>query len=312
MTALPTSELPELTERLRHSTHRVWGYIRVSSDKQEDGQSPEVQEQEIRAYAAAKGLGIPEFVVESASAEHPAIPVSFSVAGVPAEKAESPRPLFLMLLGFLSDLKDGGHLIVWKLDRFARLGYEQELILSILWRKNITVHSSFKGEQDILNRDKSSDPVSAMFRQILGAVAQYERALIKIRTQTGYKMKASKGEWVGGGLPYGYLVKGNDLVINATEDHWVRVIFYLHHICDEGPTRIGHILAKKFHQTGWYRQRVSRIVDNEPLYLGCYVDPYDVPHARPDLRILPTDWDQWAEANQLTPSSCMLTVEKAT
>ena len=36
----------------------VWGYCRVSSDKQEDGQSLDVQQEGIRAYCASAGLGL--------------------------------------------------------------------------------------------------------------------------------------------------------------------------------------------------------------------------------------------------------------
>lgn len=304
----PTSQ-SDLAERLRTSTHAVWGYVRVSSDKQEEGQSPEAQEKAIREYAAAKNLGPVEFVVEAASAEHPAIAVSFSAAGLPTEQQESPRPLFLMLLGYLAE-RQGAHLIVWKMDRFSRLGYEQEMILSLLWRRGATVHSTFASEQDALSKEKAADPMSTFFRQVLGAAAQYDRALIKIRTQMGYKMKASKGQWVGGGLPYGYDVDKNDLKVNEAEAHWVRVIFFLHYRCDEGPTRIGSILDKKFNQPGWYRQRVSRVLDNAPLYNGHYTDPFDVVHDRPDLRVIPDDWETWADANNITPETAYLS-EKA-
>ncbi len=53
---ISSQEQTALMDRLRVSQHRVWGYVRVSSDKQEDNQSPEVQITEITTYAAARGL----------------------------------------------------------------------------------------------------------------------------------------------------------------------------------------------------------------------------------------------------------------
>ncbi len=296
-------EQAQLADRFRGSQKKVWGYIRVSSEKQEDEQSFDVQRAGITAFCLANQLDEPEFVQETASAKNPAIPISVSTVKSPAEA--SPRPLLLMLLGFLCD-QPLSHFVVWKLDRLARLSYEQELMLDLLQRGNVYVHSTQVGEQEILDRSKDADdPARVMFRQVLGAVAQYERRLIEIRMKTGTRMKASKGGWVGGGTPFGYTVKAGDLVADPKSAHIVCLIFYMRFRCDDTYTGIATRLAREFKSPGWHKVRVKRVLDNRQLYEGIYVDPYGAAHVRHDLQIIPVNddtWDAWAVKNGLKPS----------
>lgn len=301
--AKTTVEQADLVSRLRTSTDPVWGYIRVSTEKQEDGQTYEAQEKEIREFCVEKGFPTPQFVFESASAKNPAIPISLPAAfGSPATPAEiSPRPLLLMLLGFLCD-RPGSHLIVWKLDRLARVAYEQELMFDMLTRKGSHLHSTQRGEQDVLDQSKDAgDPARVMFRQMLASVAQYERRMIEIRMKTGLRMKASKGEWAGGSRPFGYSAIGKELVIDKTKVDTVLRIFYMRDRCGETYEGIAKRLEKEFKTPGWHKVRVSRVIHNRPMYEGTYIDTFNAAHPRPDLRILPDEdgWDQWMESNNL-------------
>ncbi len=299
-------EQMKLVERLHGKAGRVWGYIRVSTEGQEEGQSPEVQEAGIRKFCEEQKLDPPEFVFEQASAKNSAIPIAVPRAPgseSPELTPTSPRPLLFMLLGYICERQ--GHLVVWKLDRLARLAYEQELILDLLTRKGARLHSTQRGEQDMLDRGKDdSDPSRMLFRQVIAAVNQYERRVIEMRMRTGIQLKASKGEWVGGSRPFGYDTKGQELVINPTAVRTVQLLFYMRDLCGETMARIAERLNNEFKVPGggWHKVRVSRVLQNRKAYLGIYVDPYGVPHNRPDIRMLPAKWDTWLEANGLAPS----------
>ncbi len=294
------AEQTKLAERLRGDAGVVWGYIRVSTEGQEDGQSPEVQEAGIRTYCEEQKLAAPAFVFEQASAKNPAIPISLSGG---TDRVEiSPRPLLFMLLSYLCERK-GSHLIVWKLDRLARLAYEQELILDLLTRKGARLHSTQRGEQDVLDRGKDdNDPARVLFRQVIAAVSQYERRVIEMRMRTGIQLKASKGEWVGGSRPFGYDTKGQELVIDPEAVPTVCLIFYMRDLCQETFSNIATRLKKEFKTPGhWHKVRVSRVIYNRKIYQGIYTDPFGVDHARPDLRMLPNSWDDWLAASNLAP-----------
>jgi DNA invertase Pin-like site-specific DNA recombinase len=100
-------------------------------------------------------------------------------------------------------LRRGDVLVVARLDRLARDLITQELLLRELWAKGVTVESCQGGENAYLAQG-SDDPSRTMVRQILGAVAEYERAIITLRTQAGKLAKQRNGGYAGGQPPYGY------------------------------------------------------------------------------------------------------------
>jgi DNA invertase Pin-like site-specific DNA recombinase len=272
---------------------KVFGYARVSSDKQEDGFSLEAQVRDIIACCAATGLGEPFVVLEVASAGKPVLAVALPGTKT-AEPVASPRPLLLLLLSRLMDLGAGGHLVVWKLDRLSRVSTEQELMLDMLRRPGVQAHSTVPSEQQVLDNGDANDPGRTFTRQILAAAAQYERALIHYRMQTGLRTKAAKGGWVGGRVPFGYTAEAGELVIDAGDADVVRRIFFWRKQQSRSAQWIADNLNLVGH-SGWYKMRVHRVLANEDLYLGTYTDPYGQAHPRQDLRILPTDWHDYAE-----------------
>ncbi len=294
-----SEEQAKLTVRLQMPSNGVWGYVRVSSDGQEDGQSPEVQEQDIIAYAAAHGLAAPTIVREIASAGKPMLPVSLPGTKHVDAVTTAPRPLLLMLIGHLIE-NTKQHLIVWKLDRLARVQYEQEMLLELMRRRGVTIHSTQLAEQQLVTGDDGDvvDPTRVLFRQIMGSFAQYERAVIQLRMSAGLRMKASKGGWVGGHPAYGYRPERGDLVIVPDEAVVVRRIFYLRDECSLSLRRIVSVLQDQYGLTDWHKIRVSRVVHNRDLYNGVYIDPYGNRHPRPDLRVLPPTWTDYVEADQ--------------
>lgn len=295
-------EQNRVAEALSNATTDVWGYVRVSSEGQEDNQSPEVQEEAIIAYAKEMKLSRPIIIRETASAGKPILQVS--LPNVPNKKGTgpevNPRPLFLMLLAHLSD--HSGHLIVWRLDRLARLQTEQEMFLDLLWRNKVHVHSVQATERTLVNGGTDGiDPARVFFRQIMGAVAEYERKVIALRTSAGAFRKAQKGGWTRGMAPHGYTNHERDLLIDPEDAKSIRWIFYLRDQCSLTYREIeDRLTAMGF--PGWYKVRISRTLATRKLYNGIYEDPYGVDHHRPDLKIIPDDWTEWIEQCQSAAS----------
>ena len=272
---------------------RVWGYCRVSTEKQEEGQSPEVQQSDIQAYCARNDLGAPILVMETGSAGKPLLSVD-----LPGSKASdigkvAPRPLLLALLHFVVDVTrpDKTHLVLWKLDRLARIATEQDLLLNLLQKHRVQVHSTVNGEQHLLDFSKDpGDPSRRLMRTILGATAEYERALITMRTQAGIRMKVAKGGWRGGQVPYGYEYFNKDLRVNAVRADGAAHLF-LREARGESMERIAAALKKDAPHEYWHKNKVRRVLIAKDLYRGVYKDSYGGTHSRPDLRVLPDSWD---------------------
>jgi site-specific DNA recombinase len=262
-----------------------WGYVRVSTGQQADGYSPEAQIEDIQRYCAQNGLGDPAIVTEAATAAKDLF--SFSAKGF--DTSQATRPLFACLLSVLSQPAERPrHLVVYMLDRLSRQLTDQEMILRLLWNADVQTHSVQPQEQEAL-KDGGTDPQRALFRQILAAFKQYEAALITLRTHNGLRQKARKGGYTGGRVPFGYRVVDNELTVDQNKRKIVLVTFYLR---SQGRTvrDIASIMndstffqpKKKFHAS-----LISRILSNEPLYRGLYVDRFGHSHERSDLRILP-------------------------
>lgn len=281
----------QLARRLEQSSRRVWGYVRVSSRKQADNESIPAQIQAIQTYCKTKALEEPDFVVEAASAAKPIFVIN--LPGMPKENAPmeaSPRPKMLMLFSHLREIS-GAHFIIWKLDRLARIDYEQELFLDMLRRDKVTIHSVQPGEAHMLDGGYVNDPARVFNRQVLAAAAQYERAMTELRMKTGITYKAARGGFTGGIPPYGYEAQRKDLVPLEAEAKMVRFIFWLNSRYNMGPVAISrHLLNTS--QLHFPRQKVTRVLENKALYTGTYTDCFGHHHHRPDLRILPEDFEE--------------------
>ena len=290
-----------LSRRLALQTKQaVWGYVRVSTEGQEDNQSLGMQREAIEKYCVEKKLATPQFIEEVASAAKPIWVVN--LPGTPPEDTvsqSSPRPRFMLLLNHLKRVREalGGttktHLIVWKLDRLARVDYEQELFLTMFRQDNIVLHSVMPTEDHMLDGGHVKDPARAFTRTVLAAAAAYERAMIEMRMNAGMAYKAAQGGFTGGLPPFGYTTKNTELVIDPYEAQMVRFVYHLKYRYKMSNKGIGRYIQANKHAndtTRYDHPKIGRILkDNESLYRGLYTDRYGTPHARPDLKILPDD-----------------------
>ena len=161
------------------------GYVRVSTDGQGNGHGPEIQRQAIEEWAAAHGVPLLEVASDT------------GISGAVLERPGLERALHA--------LRPGDTLVVYRLDRLARDLVTQELLLREIRRQGAALASCSPAEQAYLE-DDAQDPARKLIRQVLGAVAEFEREMIRLRLQRGRRAKRAAGGYVGGEAPFGWRV----------------------------------------------------------------------------------------------------------
>jgi DNA invertase Pin-like site-specific DNA recombinase len=172
---------------------KVVGYVRVSTDRQaEEGLGLEVQEMAIRGWAKAEG--------------HQVVIVARD-EGVSGSLEDRPGldDAFCWLRERRADA-----VVVYRLDRLARDLILQEQLLAEVWRLGAQVCSTMPGEAGYLS-DDPDDPSRRFIRQVLGAVAEYERATIVLRLRSGRRRKAEKGGYAYGAPSFGLMAHNGAL-----------------------------------------------------------------------------------------------------
>jgi site-specific DNA recombinase len=158
--------------------------------------------------------------------------------------------------------------LVAKLDRLNRdlmgqLWIEKELLKAEVRLESVA--EPFNGQ----------DPVSKLFRQMIGAFAEFEKSRITERLSSGRRAKARTGGYSGGRAPLGYTAKkgGKSLALDPESAKTVQRVFALRQqgislqaIADT-LNNDGYTTAKG---TTWRKTQVVRVLEREPLYRGEY------------------------------------------
>lgn len=177
------------------TTQRVIGYVRVSTQEQVEGFGLTIQRDGIRAYCKERGLRLVDIAADE---------------GISGSNGLDTRPGLTEALLRVEDHEASG-IVVYRLDRLARDLLLQETILVQMRKCGGEVLSVSEPDID------SDDPTRILVRQVLGAIAQYERAMIRRRTAAGRARKIAAGGYGGGKPRYGYRAEGGDLIPDETE-----------------------------------------------------------------------------------------------
>lgn len=171
------------------------GYIRVSTAGQvEDGVSLDAQRAKITAWAELNGYELAGVHVD---------------AGLSGSRADN-RPALCAAMD--EACRQKAALVVYSLSRLARST-----------RDAITMSERLdRAGADLVSLSERIDTTTAagkMVFRMLAVLAEFERDQIAERTSAAMKYKASRGEFTGGGVPYGYDLgaDGVHLVENLAE-----------------------------------------------------------------------------------------------
>jgi DNA invertase Pin-like site-specific DNA recombinase len=226
---------------------KLAGYLRVSTDRQaEEGLGLDIQEQAIRHWAKANGHRIVSWHRDE---------------GVSGSNGIESRAGLPDALAAIKDCHAAG-LAVYRLDRLARDLIIQETLLAEVRRMGGDVFTTSAAEAGYL-ADDPDDPSRKLIRQVLGAVAEYERSMIALRLRAGRKRKAERGGFAYGSPGYGYKAQDRELVPDSEEQEAVARMVDLR---DQGASLRAIAAAltaegyKPRHGGQWHAQTVRRVL----------------------------------------------------
>lgn len=156
-------------------------------------------------------------------------------------------------------------LLVFRVDRLSRNVRELAQMVDQLTKNGLTLTSASEPFD-------TANAAGKMMLQMLGVFAEFEHATIVERTKVGMEKKAKGGRFVGGNVPYGYVLdpeKG--LVAHEEEALIVRKMFKMYALGREGASAICNQLnsAGERNRNGrkWGRRVVLYMLRN-PVYVG--------------------------------------------
>jgi len=174
---------------------QVFAYLRVSGKGQIDGDGFPRQFGAVREYAKSQGMKIAKVFREEG--------VSGTVEGMD-------RPTWAEMISAI--LANGVNtILVESLGRLARDLFVQEYILRDMKQRGITLISVT--EPDL----GSTDPTRIMFRQILGAIHQYEKSMIVLKLRGARQRKKVKEGRCEGAKPYGFYAREQPILQRISE-----------------------------------------------------------------------------------------------
>jgi DNA invertase Pin-like site-specific DNA recombinase len=150
---------------------KAFGYLRVSGVSQVKGDGFTRQEKAIKDYAKANNLQIEDV---------------FKEQGISGTKENRPALAKLML-----SLEQNGHgietIVIEKLDRLARDLMIQEAIVADFKKRGFNIISTMEGP-DLCG----DDPTRKLIRQVMGAVAEYDKTMLVAKLQASRERERIK------------------------------------------------------------------------------------------------------------------------
>ena len=221
-------------------------YVRVSTEEQVHGYSLEGQRE--KCLKKAEEMGATNSVV-------------FEDAGVSGEVLN--RPALIDAISLLSSDKGYKLFVCTDPDRLSR-----QLGNLIAFTEQIERHAQLIFTD--FNRENTAE--GQLFYSIRGAVAEFEKEMIKRRTVAGKIRKARQGGWTHWPGVYGYDYADGVVTVNEAQADVIRLIFRLsaemgiRQVTD----RLGllGLTSPRAEKTTWSATTVKRILQNEAYYTG--------------------------------------------
>ena len=211
-------------KQLNMNTKEVGVWIRVSTEDQAKGESPEHHKERAYAYAKAKGWIVKE---------------TYNLAGVSGKSVmEHPEAQRM-----LNDIKQGHvtGLIFSKIARLAR-NTKQLLEFSDIFR-------SYDADLiSIYENIDTSSPAGRLFYTIISAMAEWEREEIASRVKQSVEIRAKLGKKLGGQAQFGFIWNENELELHPDESP-IRKMMYELFIKEERKTTVANILNDMGYRT---------------------------------------------------------------
>jgi len=215
---------------------KAFGYLRVSGKGQVKGDGFPRQLQAIKAYSSIHDIKIVQ---------------TFREEGVAGTTESMDRPAWSAMITAL--LGNGIRtVVIEKLDRLARDLMVQEATIADLANNGITLVSVV--EPDLM----ATDPTRILMRQLIGAVAQYDKSQIVLKLRAARIRKRLTDGRCEGRQPFGRdkaekLVFEKMIMLRARGLAYDRIAALLN--CDGSPTRTGR---------KWHGIVINRILKRAP------------------------------------------------
>lgn len=222
-------------------------YTRLSQSNPHEGESHAAQLERISAWATASGHTVTGHASDTLS----------------GEDGPEDRPGFLDALEMIDEgLADG--LAVSSLDRLARKLTTQEALLATVWRREASVFEIGMGE---VPQDDPNDPYRTFVRQVMGAAAQLERALIVKRMSDGRRRAIARGRAIGPAPAFGWRKDPDDPGGLLPDPQTFPLVKLAVNQLDGGQT-LRSVAATLSAQTGrrWHPTQVARLRDRFHRY----------------------------------------------
>lgn len=270
---------------------RVAFYIRVSTVEQKEGFSFEMQEKALIEHVKRcdyKGWETRKEwqVIEQAS-------------GADADRKGLKR------LMDMAKNREFDLVLVWKIDRISRSLKDLLGIFETLNKYGVGF-ASLKEDIDF------SGHIGKLIFQIFGALAEFERSTIQMRTEEGKKMSALAGNYIGGSPPFAYErvknvdKKGSKLKLIKKEGEIVKQIFDWFVYSKKTMTEIAKELnkigiskskgaRKNVKHTKWSDLTVRNILTND-LYRGIYIANRYQQVSKKPKRYIERDEKEWVDS----------------